>query len=115
MTQIAIVLVLLTPAGLLLESFRRLLGQELGYQPRSVVALDIGSWGFDTNGDVCMYRTCERLRAPGVEAVGTVSAPLTGKWTFDEGRWRQFVPRLTGRRSRRLVAFDYFQVMGSRW
>lgn len=117
--QIAMVLVLLTSAGLLLESFRRLVGQDLGYQPRSVVTLDIGSWGFDTNGDVCrMYRTMrDRLAAlPGVEAVGTISStPLTGKWTFDEK------PQVVGRPlpeadrpavAATFVAFDYFQAMG---
>jgi hypothetical protein len=86
--QIAAVLVLLASAGLLLESFRRLTGQDLGYQPRPVITMDLGQSGFDTNGDVCrMYRALrERLAAlPGVEAVGTISsAPLTGKWTFNE-------------------------------
>ena len=117
--QIAIVLVLLTSAGLLLESFRRLVGQDLGYQPRSVVTLDISSWGFDSNGDNCrMYRTMrERLAAlPGVEAVGTISStPLTGRWTFDEK------PQVVGRPlpeadrpavAATFVAFDYFQAMG---
>ena len=82
--QITVVLVLLTSAGLLLESFRRLLGQDLGYQPHSVVAMDLSTEGeFATNGDVCrMYRALHmQLTAlPGVEAVGTSSsAPLTGE------------------------------------
>jgi len=119
-TQMTIVLVLLFSAGLLLESFRRLVGQDLGYQPRSVVTIDLESWGFDTNGDVCrMYRALrEKLSAvPGVEAVGTVSsAPLTGKWTFDEK------PQVVGNPlpeadrptvGARFVAFDYFQAMGT--
>ena len=37
--QIATVLVLLVSAGLLMESFRRLLGQDLGYDTKSVVAM----------------------------------------------------------------------------
>ncbi|MBL9169029.1 MAG: ABC transporter permease [Verrucomicrobiales bacterium] len=118
--QIAVVLVLLASAGLLLESFRRLLGQDLGYQPRSVVTLDLSTQGrFDTNGDVCrMYRALrERLAAlPGVEAVGTISsAPLTGRWTFSERPdiVGQSVP-LADRPSlaATFVAFDYFQAMG---
>ena len=118
--QIAMVVVLLASAGLLLESFRRLVGQDLGYQPRSVVMMDLRTLGiFDTNGDVCrMYRAVrERLAAvPGVEAVGTISsAPLTGKWTFTER------PNIVGqpvpeadRHSLQatFVAFDYFQAMG---
>jgi putative ABC transport system permease protein len=118
-SQIVLVLVLLVSAGLLLESFRRLIGQDLGYQPRSVVALDLSQSGFDTNGDVCrMYRALrERLATlPGVEAVGTISsAPLTGKWTFNERPdiVGQSVP-LADRPSvaATFVAFDYFQAMG---
>ncbi len=117
--QIAVVLVLLASAGLLLESFRRLMAQDLGYQPRSVIALDLSTAGFDTNGDVCrMYRSLrERLATlPGVEAVGTISStPLTGKWTFDEK------PQVVGQPvpeadrpsvAATFVAFDYFQAMG---
>ncbi len=119
--QIATVLVLLASAGLLLESFRRLVGQDLGYDTTSVVAMDLTTSGsFETNGDNCrMYRTLrERLAAlPGVEAVGTVSsAPLTGRWTFDEK------PQVVGNPlpeadrpvvGARFVAFDYFQAMGT--
>ncbi|MBN8246805.1 MAG: ABC transporter permease, partial [Verrucomicrobia bacterium] len=117
--QIAVVLVLLASAALLLESFRRLVGQDLGYQPRSVVTLDLGTPGFDTNGDVCrMYRALrDRIAAlPGVEHVGTVSSvPLTGKWTFKER------PEVVGRPlpeaerpevAATFVAFDYFQALG---
>jgi predicted permease len=95
------------------------MAQDLGYQPRSVVALDLSMDGFETNGDVCrMYRALrERLAAlPGVEAVGTISsAPLTGKWTFDEKP--QVVGRFVAEADRpsvaaTFVAFDYFQAMG---
>jgi predicted permease len=117
--QIAVVLALLAATALLLESFRRLIGQDLGYQLRSVIAIDLNTPGFDTNGDVCrVYRALrERLAAlPGVEAVGAISsAPLTGKWTFKVGPniIGQMVPEadrpsLAGT----FVAFDYFQAMG---
>jgi predicted permease len=65
-----------------------------------------------------MYRSLrDQLAAlPGVEAVGTISsAPLTGKWTFDEK------PNVVGRPlpeadrtsvAATFVAFDYFQAMG---
>jgi putative ABC transport system permease protein len=117
--QLALVLVLLASAGLLLESFRRLIGQDLGYQPGSVVVLDLSTPGFETNEDVCrMYRTVrERLaQLPGVQAVGTISsAPLTGKWTFNER------PNVVGHPvpeaerpslAAAFIAFDYFQAMG---
>jgi predicted permease len=120
-SQVAVVVVLLAAAGLLLESFRRLLGQELGYRPQSVVTMDLSAHNFDTNGDVCrMYRKLrDRLAAlPGVRAVGTISSvPLTGKWTFSEK------PRIIGEGESvpeaarpsveaTFVAFDYFQAMG---
>lgn len=118
--QVAMVLVLLASAGLLLESFRRLITQDLGYRPQSVALLDLTTMGtFETNGDVCrMYRSLtDQLAAmPGVEAVGTISsAPLTGKWTFDErplvvGRPLPEVDRPAVAAT--FVAFDYFQAMG---
>jgi predicted permease len=119
--QVAVVLVLLTSAGLLLESFRRLLGQDLGYEAKSVVAMDLTvSGSFETNADNCrMYRALrERLAAlPGVTAVGTVSsAPLTGKWTFDEKPLVVGNPLPEADRptvGARFVAFDYFQAMGT--
>jgi len=116
--QIAAVLVLLASAALLLESFRRLLGQDLGYQPRSVIALDISQSEFDTNGDVCrMYRNLrERLAAlPGVEAVGTISSvPLMGKWTFSIKAHSPDEPKPEAERpglAAGFIAFDYFQAM----
>ena len=117
--QIAVVLVLLVSAGSLLESFRRLMGQDLGYKPQSVVALDLSTRGFQTNEEVCrLYRALHaRLAAlPGVQAVGTSSsAPLTGKWTFDEKA--QVVGRPVPEADRpslaaTFVAFDYFSAMG---
>jgi predicted permease len=117
--QFAVVLVLLAWAGLLLESFRRLIGQDLGYQPGSVVVLDLSTPGFETNGDVCrMYRSVrERLaQLPGVQSVGTISsAPLTGKWTFNERPTVVGHPVPEAERpslAAAFIAFDYFQAMG---
>jgi len=117
--QIALVLVLLSASGLLLESFRRLLGQDLGYRPQAVLALDTSTPGFPTNADVCrMFRSLrDRLMAlPGVTAVGTVSSvPLTEKWTIPER------PNVVGRPlpeadrpvvEALFVAFDFFEAMG---
>jgi predicted permease len=119
--QVAMVLVLLASAGLLLESFRRLVGQDLGYQANSVVTMDLTTSGsFETNADNCrMYRSLrERLAAlPGVTAVGTVSsAPLTGKWTFDEKPQVVGSPLPEADRPSvgvRFIAFDYFRAMGT--
>ena len=119
--QIAVVLVLLASAGLLLESFRRLIGQDLGYQPHAVMAVDLKTRGFRTNEEVSrMYRTLHaRLAAlPGVDAVGTISStPLTGRWTFEEKARvtdrplpEADRPSLEGT----FVAYDYFQAMGIR-
>jgi putative ABC transport system permease protein len=117
--QIAVVLALLASAGLLLESFRRLMGQDLGYKPQSVITIDLSTWGFETNEEVCrMYRALHaRLSAlPGVEAVGTISsAPLTGKWTIDEKVQILGHPMPEAERpslAATFVAFDYFQAMG---
>jgi len=117
--QVAVVLVLLASAGLLLESFRRLMSQDLGYRPDSVVAADLSTPGFPTNGDVCrMYRTLrERLAAiPGVTDIGTISsAPLTGKWTFHEKAdvVGASVPEADrDSLAATFVAFGYFQAMG---
>jgi predicted permease len=119
--QIAAVVVLLSSAGLLLESFRRLMGQDFGYKPESVVALDLSVWDFKTNEEVCrLYRDIRaRLAAlPGVQAVGTSSsAPLTGKWTITEKAQvaGQFVPEADRPSlAATFVAFDYFQAMGIR-
>jgi putative ABC transport system permease protein len=118
-SQVAVVLVLLSSAGLLLESFRRLVSQDLGYKPRSVIALDLSVRGFGTNEEVSrLYGALHvQLAAlPGVEAVGTISsAPLTGKWTFDEQA--QVVGRPVPETdspslAATFVAYDYFPAMG---
>jgi len=119
--QVAALVVLLAAAGLLLESFRRLMTQDFGYQPQSVVMMEVNARDFKTNGDMCrMYRALrDRIMAlPGVRATGTMSSvPLTSKWTFSEK------PKVLGEaeavpESERpsveasFVAFDYFQAMG---
>ena len=115
--QIAVVLVMLASAGLLLESFRRLMGQDLGYKPRSMIAMDLSQFGFDSNADVCrMYRVLrERLAAlPGVESVGTISSvPLMGKWTFSIKAQSPDAPKPEAERPAlaAFIAFDYFQAM----
>ncbi len=117
--QIAVVMVLITAAGLLLESFRRLTGQDLGFKAEQVWTVDVDSWGMESNEAMCqLYRRIHaRLSAlPGVEAVGTSSsAPLTGKWTFDEKAQVVGEPKPEADRpslAAGFIAFDYFRAMG---
>jgi predicted permease len=117
--QLAMVFVLLGAAGLLLESFRRLISQDLGYRPPSVIAMDLSQTGFASNAEVCrFYRALrERIAAlPGVEQVGTISsAPLTSRWTFNERPNVVTRPLPEAERpvvAATFVAFDYFQAMG---
>ncbi len=116
--QIAIVFVLVTCAGLLLESFRRILNLDLGYQPGSVITLDLNAHDLPTNeANARVYEELHRQIAavPGVEAAGVISSlPLTGRWTFTESAQpsgpaipESERPRLVGT----FVAFDYFQAM----
>jgi predicted permease len=95
------------------------MGQDLGYQPHSAITIDLNTWGFPTNEEVCrLYRALHaRLSAlPGVQAVGTISStPLTGKWTFDERIQVLGQPVPEANRpslAATFVAFDYFQAMG---
>ena len=82
--QIAVVLVLLASAGLLLESFHRLISQDLGYKPQSVITLDFTTLNPATNDEGSRFyqEIHSRLAAlPGVQAVGTIqSTPPTGRW-----------------------------------
>jgi putative ABC transport system permease protein len=111
--QIAVVLVLLASAGLLLESFRRVTSLDLGYQSDQVLVLELG-----TPDGVRLYREIiARIEAlPGVEAVGTIhSAPLTGRWTFNENAQVFGRPLPTAEQpslAATFVAFEYFQAMG---
>ena len=105
--QVAIALVLLTGAGLLVQSLSRLLAVDAGYDRDRVVAADILLHERPSEVQPFFVRLHERLRAlPGVEAVGAIqSTPLTGKWTFHE--------RIAGiDMPGSFVAFDYFEAMG---
>jgi putative ABC transport system permease protein len=116
--QIALALVLVVAATLLLESFRRLMSVDIGYQPRQVITADLGNWAIPTNEEtVRLYREIARRVAalPGVEAVGTIqSIPLTGKWTWEEkAQVRGAAVPESEQPSLAItfVAFDYFKAM----
>jgi predicted permease len=93
---------------------------DLGYKPESVITVDLSTWNFATNEEMCQLdrRIYARLSAlPGVQAVGTSSsAPLTGKWTFNQKAEVVGQPLPEAERpslAGTFVAFDYFQAMGT--
>jgi predicted permease len=83
-TEIAVALVLLTAAGLLLRSFRKMSAVDLGFQPEHVTtagyALPQKEYSAQAQIDGFNKRVLEQLRQlPGVEAVGLTSTiPATG-------------------------------------
>src|SRR5690606_8114072 len=78
--QFAMAVVLLVLAGRLVDSFRRLLDVDLGFEPDGVVVatIDLGPHGYDaTTGRVFFESLVERLSGtPGVTHVALAGAPL---------------------------------------
>ena len=74
--EVALALVLLVGAGLLVQSFVRLVNVDLGFAPQNTVALQVFHYGEDgTEATPSFFRgTLEGIRAlPGVAAAGAVS------------------------------------------
>jgi putative ABC transport system permease protein len=122
--EVAMALVLLTGAGLLIQSFRRLLSVDLGFDSRDVVAgwilLPPDRYPQPEQQAAFFQRLVERVQAlPGVAAAAVCnSVPLSG--LNDQGGFR-----IEGRAdpppgaeplraNRPKVSADYFQVMGIR-
>ncbi len=76
--EVALALVLLVGAGLLLQSFGRLVNVDLGFAPQNTVALQVFAWDrqADDEARVNFFReTLQNIRAlPGVAAAGAVSS-----------------------------------------
>ena len=76
--EVALALVLLVGAGLLLQSFTRLVNVDLGFAPGNTVALQVFAWDRQADDDarVNFFReTLQNIRAlPGVAAAGAVSS-----------------------------------------
>ncbi len=76
-SEVALAVVLLVGAGLLARSFARLLGVDPGFQPSSVMALQVFVWDRNPTPDkqIAFFRdTLERIAAlRGVASVGAVS------------------------------------------
>ncbi len=119
--EVALAVVLLISTGLLIRSFARVRGIDLGFRPEGVLTarMDL-SWSRfeDLAARLPFYdRVLESVRAlPGVEAAGFVSfLPLTlpgGSWGFNiEGR----APLPQGQvnsANRRIITPDYLEAMG---
>lgn len=114
--EVALSLVLLTGAGLLLKSFRTVMGVDLGFQPGHVVAMNI-------NLPPLRYRTPEaRLRfyqsleqrvsaLPGVESVAYANRmPLRGGWGGSV--FPDFKPDDSIDVDRQAVSAGYFRTLG---
>ena len=104
--QIALALVLLTGAGLLLRSFQRLSGVDLGLRAENVLTFQVnlpaGRYAEPERRAAFHVTFQERLAAiPGVRAAGAVSRlPVTGTYhTWNAGR----ADRAEGRESSRPI------------
>lgn len=76
MGEIAVALLLTVAAGLLVRSFDRLMGEDLGFEPEGRLAVQVFSFDADHRPSLDFFpRAVDALRAlPGVEAVGLTSA-----------------------------------------
>ncbi len=76
--EVALALVLLAGAGLLLQSFARLVAVDIGFAPGNTAVLQVFAWDRQTDAGARVNffrRTLENVRAvPGVAAAGAVSS-----------------------------------------
>ena len=76
--EVALALVLLVGAGLLLQSFSRLVNVDLGFAPGNAVALQVFAWNRQAGEEARVNFFRETLRGihalPGVTAAGAISA-----------------------------------------
>lgn len=113
--QVAVTVVLLCGAALLLRSFVRLAGVDLGYAPNSVLTSELGGMKTPRGDDrAALFQWLQGL--PWVEAAGAVhSLPLTGKWSIRDrfGIEGQEKPRDGWPQAAlSFIGFDYFKAMG---
>jgi putative ABC transport system permease protein len=120
-SEVALSLVLLVGAGLLFQSFRRLLDVAPGFEPENVLAADITvsdtKYPENTARSAFYREALERIKAlPGVEAAGVVDPlPLGGSfesYTFDIAGRPPFPPGDQPSSARRAASPDYFRAMG---
>jgi len=114
--EVALSLVLLVGAGLLLKSFVRLMGVDLGFQPERVLAMNV-------NLPKLRYPTAEarlqffqrleqRVRTlPGVQAVAYANRlPLRGGWGGD--LYTDLAPGVDNDVDKQAVSPGYFETLG---
>ena len=115
-SEVMLALVLLMGTGLLVKSFVRLRGVDLGFRPDRILSLriDLSKSKYPDARSQSAYFTqvIEQLRQlPGVDAVGADAAlPLSGytvgmSWTSDDGKPTEFL-------SAGVVNADYFRTLG---
>ena len=115
--QVALALVLLAAAGLLVQSFRRLLDRDLGFETRDVVTAEVTLYGEryrENPGRAVAYwdgLLAELAALPGVEAAGAANwIPLgTAGTGFIEVAGRGDIGEFAGYR---VVTEDYFRALG---
>ncbi|HWT02800.1 MAG TPA: ABC transporter permease [Pyrinomonadaceae bacterium] len=119
-TEIALSLVLLVGAGLLFQSFRRLLEVSPGFEADNVLTAEVTVSDKkypDKEQRAAFYREAlERMKAlPDVQAVGVIyPLPLGGSFevfTFDIAGQPPFPPGQQPTSNRRVISQDYFQAM----
>lgn len=120
--EIAVAVTLLVGSGLMLQSFRRLLGMELGFRPEHVLTAELplspAKYAGQTQQVLFMAQVLERIRAvPGVVAAGmTTNVPMQRGVTLDsvfevEGR-PPANPSDVPITAHRLVSPGYIETLG---
>lgn len=118
MTEIAFSLVLLTGAGLMIDSLRNLLGVSLGFNPENVITmrLSLPEARYSIARTAAFYHQLQdRVRGlPGVEAVAIVNqlpmTDVTANASFDvEGRPSNTEINVA---DTQIISPDYFRAMG---
>ena len=85
--EVALAIVLLTSAGMLVETFRRLQSRDMGFDPSNMVTMQFdfnaSRYGSAESRELILDRVMERVRTiPGAESVGatTVNPVCCGNW-----------------------------------
>jgi putative ABC transport system permease protein len=119
--EIAIALVLLIGAGLMINSFLRLLAVPRGYDPDGVLTLELEPGGArypmrSPQRDAYLRESLERVRAlPGIQSAAMGGLPLMGPWFILPLRIEGRPPFERGKEPRVLLnggSPGYFQTMG---
>jgi putative ABC transport system permease protein len=118
--EIALSLVLLIGAGLLFQSFRRLLEVSPGFEADHVLTADVTisdkKYSDEKQRDAFYHEALERMKAiPDVQSVGAIyPLPLGGNFvtfTFDIAGRAPFPPGQQPTAGRRFISPDYFKAM----